>query len=281
MRHQIINTSAAAALNAWTDPAELECWLAEAAAMKGEDVVLTSCIPNISGRHRLLQRNDHQLTFDWYIDGCQTSLDVSFEPAGESTKVTIDQRCPDPLPKGVRFPVGKHYGRLSWVFALYQLKFYLEDGQRAMRLPWPDDPHTIRHAIEIKTPTQRVWQVLSDQDQLRHMSLTMECPLIDARLGGRYSFGWTTEEENQTDGPGHITRWEPEKQLSHTWHGGRDSEIHWQLKPMGDSKTHLSFQHTGLAFPYAEVWSYKLGWAEHLIEMKHYLERGTPLAKTP
>ena len=122
-------------------------------------------------------------------------------------------------------------------------------------------------------------RVLTDQDQLKRMSLTMDRPMIEPRLGGRYSFGWAAEEESQADGPGHITRWEPETYLSHTWYGGRDSEIHWQLKPVDNSTTHLSFQHTGLAFPYAEVWSYKLGWAEHLIEMKHYLERGSPLAK--
>jgi len=254
-------------------------WLVEVATIRDADFALTSCIPNISGRHRLSSRSDSLLTFDWYIDGCKTALDVQFESVGDLTTVKIDHRLPEPLPKSVQFPGGGHYGKQAWDFALYRLKFYLEVGRRAMQLPWPDDPHTIRHEIDINASAKAVWQVLADHDHLNNMSMMMDGAAIEPRLGGRYSFGWKSEETKQVDGPGHITIWEAEERLHHTWHGGRDSEIHWQLKQAGDTTTRLTFEHTGLIFPYAEVWSYKLGWAEHLMEIKHYLERGTAIDK--
>ena len=257
---------------AWIDANRLTEWLAEAATIRGSDFILTSRIPNVSGRHRIAKQDDDLLVFDWFVDGFQTKLTVNFEEIDDQVRVGVTHEFPLPLPLGVNLPGGEHYGDQVWRHALYQLKSLLETGKKAMTLPWPDNAHKIEHEIAIQAPASKVWQFLVDAEQLKKLRLGGKEPFVEPGIGGRYSFGWVDEESQQIDGPGHITEWVEYEKLSHTWYGGRDSVISYDLDEQGEDFTNLRFKHTGLVFSYADTWSYKLGWADHLLQIKSLLE---------
>ena len=258
--------------DAWLDANKLTEWLAEAASIHGSDLILTSRLQNVSGRHRIVKQDDHFLEFDWFVDGCQTKLTVEFQISGNQTRVEVRHEFPSPTPIGVNFPEGEHFSDQVWRHALYQLKSLLETGKKAMTLPWPDNAHRIEHEITIHAPASKVWEFLVNADHLKRLRLGGTEPVVEPRVGGRYSFGWVEQEGNQTDGPGHITEWVEFKKLSHTWYGGRDSVITYDLHEQKENVTILRFKHSGLIFSYPDTWSYKLGWADHLLQLKSLLE---------
>lgn len=264
---------------AWFDEEKLRHWLVEVAAIRGDDFILTSRLPNVSGRHRICKMDESSLEFDWYVDGHLTQLNVAFENLPSGTRIVVDHDFLGPIPAGVAFPGGEYYGDQVWTFALRQLKLFLETGERAMKLPWPDSLHRIDHEITIKASVKDVWNLLTVDSELKQLSLCGDHPSVEPRVGGRYSFGWVQAESDQTDGPGVITEWEEPERLSHTWYGGRDSVITWELDGQDGDKTRVRFTHSGLIFSFAETWSYKLGWADHLSEMKRYLEQDTAGAR--
>jgi uncharacterized protein YndB with AHSA1/START domain len=272
MTEYIINSDLDTCRNAWLDEKRLKHWLAEAAEIRGDEFLLTSILPNVSGRHRLSSKDDTKLVFDWYVDGFETKLIVKFESVSEGTRVSVTHDFPSPLPIGISYPGGEHYGDQVWNFALYQLKSVIETGERAMTLSWPYYFHEIEHEIMIDASVAKVWQALTQVEHLKKMELVSDDVIVDPRIGGRYSFGWSESEDSQTDGPGYITEWEQEERLSYSWYGGRDSIIRWELFKLGDSTTRIRFTHSGLIFSFADAWSYKLGWADHLLELKRYLK---------
>ncbi|MGJ8643553.1 MAG: SRPBCC family protein [Luteolibacter sp.] len=272
MSYCVIKADLTLCRDAWLDSNTLAEWLAEAASIRGSDFILTSRLPNISGRHRIVKQDDHRLEFDWFVDGCETKLTIDFQNSDGQTRVEVRHEFPDPIPIGLNFPGGKHYGDQVWDHALYQLKSLLETGKKSMTLPWPDNAHQIEHEITIHAPASKIWEFLVDANQLKRLNLGGTEPIVEPGVGGRYSFGWIEEESQQVDGPGHITEWVEHKKLSHTWYGGRDSVISYDFHELNEGVTLLRFKHTGLIFSYAETWSYKLGWADHLLQMKSLLE---------
>ena len=225
--------------NAWLDPNILTEWLAETATIQGSDFILTSRLPNVSGRHRIVKQDESSLEFDWFVDGCLTKLTVQFDNIDGQTRVQVTHDFPSPLPIGVNFPGGEHYGDQVWIFALCQLKAFLETGKTAMTLPWPDNAHVINHEITIHAPPLKVWRFLTEAEQLKKLRLGGTQPFVEPRVGGRYSYGWVDEESQQVDGPGHITEWVEGKKLSHTWYGGRDSVISYDFHEEDENVTTL------------------------------------------
>lgn len=266
-------------LQAWLEPQKLNQWLSTSADLTGDDLTLTSRLPNISGRHRITERTKERLAFDWYIDGFRTSLELLFKAETKGTTITLTHTSPGATPEGLIFPPGKFYGDEVWKFAIHNLRHFLKTGKRAMQMPWPHNPHQIDLAIEIQATPERVWKRLTTVDELKQFSLVDDTAKIEPHVGGRYSFGWAKMESEKKDGPGFITEWDERKMLKVTWYGGRDSTVSWQLNEDGKNATQIDFQHTGLQFSPANSLSYQFGWAEFLIELKGFLEEGEPAKK--
>lgn len=269
-----IKAERAECLRAWIEPRLLDQWISTTAILKGSNLALTSRVPNISGRHFLRSQSDDQLIFDWYIDGFRTELKLDFVDKGEGTLLKLEHKITEPVPEGLTFPPGLHYGDQVWIFAMYNLRFFLETGEKAMSSPWPHNAHMIELEIAINVNADRVWYFLTDVNDLKHSGLVADGAKIDGRVGGRYSFGWTDEEENKTDGPGFVTEWVERERLTVTWYGGRDSTINWSLTEVDANTTRLILKHTGLLFSPADTLSYQFGWSEFLLELKVYLEHG-------
>ena len=274
MVHCEIKANLTRCRDAWLDAKALTEWLADAASIRDSDFILTARLPNVSGRHRIVKQDDRCLKFEWFVDGCETKLSVDFEELDDRTRVEVTHEFPSPLPIGVNLPGGEYLGDQVWDHALHQLKSLIETGKRAMSLPWPDNAHRIEHEITIEAPVSKIWGLLVDAEQLKSLRLGGTEPFVEPRVGGRYSYGWTDEESQQVDGPGLITEWDEGKRLSHTWYGGRDSVITYDFHEQNENSTNLRFKHTGLIFSYPDTWSYKLGWADHLLQIRSLLEEG-------
>lgn len=271
----LFNTSIKQCIEAWVNPEHLNQWLSESAERNGNDLILASKFPDASGRHKITKESDDELVFDWYIEGTRTILKLKFSEEGEQTKLDLEHQF-ETRPIGALFFKDRDYLPQLWAVAISSLREFLERGSgKSIQLPWPLNPETITLTLEIRDVTpEQVWRALTDPEQLiAGYSLTTDKLIIEPKVGGKYSYGWPSEEKG-TDGPGKVLVWEENKHLAHTWHGGRDSEIHYQLKSIENNRVKLAFKHTGMRFYLGEVWSYALGWSESLYGLKWFLERG-------
>jgi len=256
---------------AWLKPEHLTKWLADAAyrdtPVKGDYVLAARC-PNISGRHFLKKVSDSQLTFHWFADGEKSTLNLLFESIGEDeTLLTLTHE----YAKGARW-----YPRQPWEYNIPRLRGYLEDGKAQIDLTKPSNPFAIDLTIDLKAGAAEVWQALITPDAMHKWWNKADgengC-VVEPEVGGRYSFGWT-DEESKTDGPGHITVFDPAKELRYTWYGGKDEEIHWKIETLERGDSRILFRHNNIYGSSRDIWSYRLGWANGMHSLKWYLERG-------
>jgi sialate O-acetylesterase len=259
-------------LQAWLDPKKLNRWLSTSATLKDGDLILTSRLPIIGGRHRIAEQTKERLAFDWYIDGFETSLELDFKATNDGTALTLTHTSPGGRPDGLAFPPGNYYGDEVWKFAMSNFEHFIAKGGRVVEMPWPHNPHQIDLRIEIEANPERIWKHLTTVEKLKRASLVDDTAKIEPHAGGRYSFGWTKMESEKRDGPGFIAEWAENKKLKVSWYGGRDSTVSWELTEGNDNTTEVSFTHTGLAFTPDVTLSYQFGWAEFLIELKGFVE---------
>lgn len=146
---------------ALTDERELTCWFAEHAEVSLVDARydfwgrLTPGAPERDeGRHRVLEvEPERWLRFSWRYLGADTTVDITLE---DDTRVrVVHERLPD------RDDGAEHHPRHLWVFALSQLRAYLEMGRSGPRFDylWP---HVGGFHIEadVNAPPEDVWPLV-------------------------------------------------------------------------------------------------------------------------
>jgi uncharacterized protein YndB with AHSA1/START domain len=150
------------------------------------------------------------------------------------------------------------------------------------------DHDAIIAEIEIAAPTERVFRALTDSDQLMRWFTEASCPVkfwqMDARLGGKYSYG--TEKSNfMVNGVsefkchGEILEFDPPRLLVYTWianwHLDPDKKtiVRWELTPTA-SGTHVKVTHSGLAQDPEARKDYSGGWPGVVEKLKHFAETG-------
>ncbi|MGA2346965.1 MAG: SRPBCC domain-containing protein [Candidatus Sulfotelmatobacter sp.] len=149
------------------------------------------------------------------------------------------------------------------------------------------DQDAVVSEIEIAAPAARVFQALTDADQLRRWFSDASCPVhrweMDARLGGRYRY--TTEKGtaivnnvSEFECHGEILEYDPPRVLVYTWFGNwhddvtRRTVVRWELTPT-KTGTHVKVTHSGLAtLPIARK-DYSGGWTGVVEMLKKFIER--------
>src|SRR5689334_19540051 len=146
---------------------------------------------------------------------------------------------------------------------------------------------TIITEIEIAAPAARVFQALTDGDQLKRWFSSPECPAkvwkIDARLGGKY--GYATEKGTLTvngisefECHGEIVEYDPPRVLAYSWlanwHGDptRRTIVRWELAPRPGG-TLVKVTHSGLAQEPIARKDYSEGWLEVVEMLKEFVEK--------
>jgi glutathione S-transferase len=150
------------------------------------------------------------------------------------------------------------------------------------------DQDAVISEIEIKAPPERVFQALTNSDQLRCWFKGASCPVkfwkMDARLGGSYSYAneksnIVVNEVSEFKCHGEILEFDPPRLLVYTWIGNwhvdpeRETIVRWDLTPT-QSGTHVKVTHSGLAEEPEARKDYSGGWTGVVENLKQFTETG-------
>jgi uncharacterized protein YndB with AHSA1/START domain len=152
------------------------------------------------------------------------------------------------------------------------------------------DQDAVVSEIEMAAPAERVFQALTDSDQLARWFTNDSCPAkfwkMDARLGGSYSYASENSKlaingVSQFTCRGEILEFDPPRLLVYTWIGNwhldpeRKTVVRWELTPTA-SGTHVKVIHSGLIHEPEARKDYSGGWVGVVESLKHFAEH-TPL----
>lgn len=132
--------------------------------------------------------------------------------------------------------------------------------------------------MEIKAPRDRVWQALTDEEEIAewwggYVSL-------DARPGGRLLERWTDISGREVLTSGEVVRLDAPRILELTWvddDWDESTRVLFRLEKAGHS-THLTLEHSGWeAFPSSArqelVRAHASGWSDHMENLAAYSAR--------
>jgi len=148
------------------------------------------------------------------------------------------------------------------------------------------DQDAVISEIEIMAPAGRVFQALTDTDQLAHWFTNESCPVkfwkMDARLGGSYSYASENSKivvngVSEFRCQGEILQFDPPRLLVYTWVSNwhvepeRITVVRWELTPT-QSGTHVKVTHSGLAAEAEARKDYSGGWTGVVQHLKQFVE---------
>jgi uncharacterized protein YndB with AHSA1/START domain len=141
--------------------------------------------------------------------------------------------------------------------------------------------------IEIAAPPDRVFQALTDGDQLMHWFTSPECPAkywkMDARLGGQYGYATVKGKVevngvNEFECHGEIVEFDPPRVIAYTWLANwhddatRRTVVRWELASTSGG-THVKVTHSGLAQEPTARKDYSGGWPDVVEMLKKFVEK--------
>jgi len=148
------------------------------------------------------------------------------------------------------------------------------------------DQDAVISEIEIMAPAGRVFQALTDTDQLAHWFTNESCPVkfwkMDARLGGSYSYASENSKivvngVSEFRCQGEILQFDPPRLLVYTWVSNwhvepeRITVVRWELTPT-QSGTQVKVTHSGLAAEAEARKDYSGGWTGVVQHLKQFVE---------
>jgi uncharacterized protein YndB with AHSA1/START domain len=150
------------------------------------------------------------------------------------------------------------------------------------------DQDAIISEIQIAAPPERVFEALTQSDQLARWWTTPECPLeffeMEARRGGRWHFKTkpsatvTVNGVNEFEAIGEVLEFDPPRLLAYTWIANwhedklRRTVVRWDLTPASGG-TKVKVTHRGLAQEPAARKDYSGGWTGVVEMLKKFVER--------
>ena len=150
------------------------------------------------------------------------------------------------------------------------------------------DQDALISEIQIAAPPERVFEALTQSDQLARWWTTPECPLeffeMDARRGGRWHFKTkpsatvTVNGVNEFEAIGEVLEFDPPRLLAYTWIANwhedklRRTVVRWELTPASGG-TKVKVTHSGLAEEPAARKDYSGGWTGVVELLKKFVEK--------
>lgn len=278
-----LDTSLVECWKAFTTSDALSEWFcvkAESTFLEGEDLLIQSVYPGLSGRHQIEQIRDPEgIEITLFIEGVATNLEIDFSESEKGCRVRLVHLIekPHPMIRFIELDSGKHQEmmmRQLWIHILYCLRAYLEDDGEMAIIPVRYEPVDVDLSIPISATKEKIWDALIDEKKLLEWQcLVGKEPKVELSIGGRYSFGWP-EEEPGGDGPNKIINFEEQLQLECSWFGLQESLISLEIEAQGCNRCILHFKHHYQITSWIDMWSYRFGWSESLFCLKRYLERG-------
>jgi uncharacterized protein YndB with AHSA1/START domain len=208
------------------------------------------------------------------------ALAFTWELHGKPSEVTLELSPGDPEknPGGTTvagshvFPDGPTIARARemvddlWRIHNGNLAAHLAGGEGMMRPDFADPNPEVRVSTVIDAPVEKVFQAFIDPELLTRWS-GAPTPVIEPRVGGAYSYGWTYEVDGRqvTSGPTHIIEYEENHKLVTDWPDWRgDPEVPvqrvtWLFDDL-DGKTRVTVIHDGFVRA-VDISDYPFGWA--------------------
>jgi uncharacterized protein YndB with AHSA1/START domain len=142
--------------------------------------------------------------------------------------------------------------------------------------------------IDIAAPAERVFQALTDPDQLQRWFTDASCPVktwrMDARRGGKYGYvtakgSHVVNGVSQFECHGDILEIEPPRLLVYTWVANwhldkqRTTTVRWELTST-ETGTHVKVTHSGLAQEAVAREDYRSGWPGVVEKLRQFVQTG-------
>ena len=149
------------------------------------------------------------------------------------------------------------------------------------------DLDAIVSEIDITAPPDRVFQALTDSEQLVRWFTDASCPVkfwhMEARKGGSYSYvtvkgNFEVNGVSEFECQGEILEIDPPRRLVYTWIANwhadkqRKTIVRWELTPAG-AGTHVKVTHSGLAQEQVAREDYRGGWPRVVEKLKEFVEK--------
>ena len=149
------------------------------------------------------------------------------------------------------------------------------------------DQDAIVSEIDVAAPAERVFQALTDPQQLMRWWNSEECTTeffeMDTRPGGQWRFGTKKSKlnvnaVNRFSCHGEVLECDPPHLLAYTWISNwhddksRKTIVRWELTPTKDG-THVKVTHSGLAEETVARKDYSGGWPGVVQLLKTFVEK--------
>ncbi len=274
-----VDASPERVFEALTSPPDLSKWFAENVAIEAAPNGTfrfsgRGAYAPVSGRLTRFEPAK-ALAFQYPIEGVDGEATLTLEPDAKAgaTKLSVKHTLSAP-PSIAR---GKELVDDLWRLAFSNLSCHLTKGGAGVLLVDFGDPKPeVRLSIYIEAPPESVFRGLVDPELLDRW--VAKKAVVDLRVGGRYSFGWSHEEAGKTvdGGPTKILELVANEKLVVDWPDWRgDASVPAQrltylLVPEG-SGTRVTLIHEGFVRP-ADVSDYSGGWLWFAGRLKETVE---------
>jgi uncharacterized protein YndB with AHSA1/START domain len=229
--------------SALTDPVQLRAWLAEHVEVElpRRYEFWGRFTPEGDAPHqRLLHVDDRRLAFEWDLDGETTNTEITIEPDGDGTLITVSQshfEFSDAITgKSIRGVLQTY-----WTLALANLVDHVEG-----RAPTPMCDFTSRGELraewDIAASPEEVFAAVTDSDVVTSW---FGFPIgIEPRLGGRFAMGGLDNDPGLegADNVAHYVEFEPGRSLALDWPSMGVNR--WELEG-SEGHTHLTMVQSG------------------------------------
>ncbi len=254
---------------ALTDPAALQVWLAEHAAvdLPGRFEFWGRFTPAGDAPHqRLLHADDSSLRFEWDLDGVATvvELGLAADPGpdgdGGSTLLTVTQTDVPGWPEILTTPGDRSLMHTYWSLVLANLADYAEGREPVVRCDFTSA--VLRHELLIDADRMAVYASLTEPEQFsRWAGVKVEAEL---EPGGRWAMGGFEANPH----PARVIDIQPGRSMSIDWGEMVQS---WELEDSA-GRTRLTFVHSGFDETLPPPYDGWLGALSGLVELRRYHE---------
>lgn len=241
-----LNADPERVFHALTDSAVLRAWFCEHAEvdLDGKQYDFwgrfTPKAPDRSaGKHPIVEYEAGKvLAYGWQVGADGSRVTFRLYPQAKGTILTLRHAADGEQGEGVEGFED------FWYLSLENLRRYLDGKPSNARVDYTHQVRgTIQHQTEIDASAQRVWEVLTDPDELNRWIATNAS--VKLEKGGDYNLGWT--QDGVDYGASKILDIVPAQKLSYElppFPGGSPTVVTWEMKENG-GKTWLTFTHSG------------------------------------
>jgi uncharacterized protein YndB with AHSA1/START domain len=192
-----------------------------------------------TGRHTIVEHvPGERLSYRWRAGGHDTRVTFRLHPRDNGTLLSLRQDADGEV--GSESGVAEDF----WFLSLENLRRYLDgkasDARIDFTIPMRGE---IRHETEVDAPAHRVWQVLTDQDELNRWIATQAN--VELEKDGLYSLGWI--QDGIDFSATKIVDIVPDQKLATENPPGyfpNATVVTWEMKE-NNGKTWLTFTHSG------------------------------------